>query len=82
VTVSDETEERVLDKARYVEETVTILADKRELDEAAYLADREQRSIVEREFQTDRTWSSTSTRALFRARQCEHLSGNADYQDT
>jgi uncharacterized protein YutE (UPF0331/DUF86 family) len=52
VTVTDETEERILDKARYVEETVAILADKRELDEAEYLADRGQRSIVEREFQT------------------------------
>jgi len=48
----DETEERILDKAGYVEEAVAVLERKRALDEATYLSDREQRAIVEREFQT------------------------------
>lgn len=52
MTISDETEERILDKVQYVEETVAILVRKRALDEEEYLASREQRSIVEREFQT------------------------------
>lgn len=52
MTVSDETENRILDKATYVEETVGVLARKQALAKETYLADREQRSIVEREFQT------------------------------
>lgn len=52
MSVDDETEERILEKATYVEEAVAVLSRKRELDEAAYAAEREERSIVEREFQT------------------------------
>lgn len=52
MTVGDETEERILDKATYVVEAVAVLNRKRALDEEAYLSDREQRAIVEREFQT------------------------------
>lgn len=52
MTVSDETEERILDKATYVEKTVSILVRKQTLDKEEYLSDREQRAVVEREFQT------------------------------
>lgn len=41
MTVGDETEERILDKASYVEEAVTVLNRKRALDEETYLSDRE-----------------------------------------
>lgn len=52
MSVDEETEDRILEKAAYIEEAVEILAQKQSLDEAAYTADREQRDIVEREFQT------------------------------
>jgi len=52
VTVAHETEGRILDKAGYVEESVAVLSRKRALAEEEYLADREQRAIVEREFHT------------------------------
>lgn len=52
MSVADETEERILDTATYVEEAVAVLKRKRALDEDEYLSDREQRDIVEREFQT------------------------------
>lgn len=52
MSVADETEERILDKATYVQEAVGVLERKRALDEDEYLSDREQRDIVEREFQT------------------------------
>ncbi len=52
MTLSDDAERRILEKARYVEESIEILANKRALDEADYNSDREQRAIVEREFQT------------------------------
>lgn len=52
MSVDDETEERILAKAAYIEEAIEILAEKQSLGEAAYLAEREQRDIVEREFQT------------------------------
>jgi uncharacterized protein YutE (UPF0331/DUF86 family) len=52
VTVPEETEERILDKAIYVEEAVSVLIRKQTLSIEEYLAEREQRSIVEREFQT------------------------------
>jgi len=52
MNVPDEVESTVLDKVEYVEEAVTVLAEKRDLDEQTYRTDREQRAIVEREFQT------------------------------
>lgn len=50
--ISDDAEQRILDKAEYVEAAVSVLARKQELDEAAYRDDREHRAVVEREFQT------------------------------
>ena len=50
--LTDEGEGRILDKAEYVEEAVVVLARKQSLDERTYRAGREQRAIVEREFQT------------------------------
>jgi len=50
--MDDETETRIVEKAEYVEETVAVLERKQSLTKAQYLADREQRAIVEREFQT------------------------------
>lgn len=52
MNVSEETENRILEKAKYVEEAVTILAQKQSLDKDTYRTDREERAIVEREFQT------------------------------
>jgi uncharacterized protein YutE (UPF0331/DUF86 family) len=52
VTIPDEIEARIIDKAAYVEEAVTILSEKQSLDRTTYQSDREQRAIVEREFQT------------------------------
>lgn len=52
VDLDDDTEERLLDKALYVEEAVTVLARKQSLDPEKYRSDREQRAIVEREFRT------------------------------
>ncbi len=52
MNVSDGTETRILEKAKYVEEAVTVLARKQSLDEESYRTDREERAIVEREFQT------------------------------
>ena len=48
MTVPDEVETRILEKAEYVEEAVLVLADKQSLSEDAYRTDREQRAIVER----------------------------------
>ncbi len=50
--LDEETEARIVGKAEYIEEAVTVLSRKQSLEKAAYLGDREQRSIVEREFQT------------------------------
>lgn len=51
--MDDRTEQRILDKATYVREAVTILTAKRdELTFQAYRNDREQRDVVEREFET------------------------------
>jgi uncharacterized protein YutE (UPF0331/DUF86 family) len=51
--MDDRTEARILDKATYVRDAVTVLADKRDsLSYEAYRGDREQRDIVEREFET------------------------------
>jgi uncharacterized protein YutE (UPF0331/DUF86 family) len=51
--MDDRTEERILDRAAYVRDAVTVLADKRDtLSFEAYRADREQRDVVEREFVT------------------------------
>jgi uncharacterized protein YutE (UPF0331/DUF86 family) len=52
VALDDETESRLLDRAEYVEEAVTVLASKQSLAPEDYRSDREQRAIVEREFQT------------------------------
>lgn len=52
VALDDETESRLLDRAEYVEEAVTVLASKQSLAPEEYRANREQRAIVEREFQT------------------------------
>jgi uncharacterized protein YutE (UPF0331/DUF86 family) len=51
--VDERTERRLVEKAEYVGEAVTLLAGKRdELSFDEYRADREQRDIVEREFET------------------------------
>ena len=50
--LDEETEARVVEKVEYIEEAVTVLSRKQSLKKAAYLGDREQRAIVEREFQT------------------------------
>jgi len=50
--IDDETETRIVEKAEYIEEAVTVLSRKQHLDRETYLADREQRAVVEREFQT------------------------------
>ncbi|GAB7020332.1 DUF86 domain-containing protein [Halostagnicola bangensis] len=52
MTVSDEGEARILQKVEYVQESMTVLARKQSLDESTYRHSREQRAIVEREFQT------------------------------
>ena len=52
MTVSDENETRILQKAEYVQEAVAVLSRKQSLDEGTYRHSREQRAIVEREFQT------------------------------
>jgi uncharacterized protein YutE (UPF0331/DUF86 family) len=48
----EETEARIVEKVEYIEEAVTVLSRKQSLEKVAYLENREQRSIVEREFQT------------------------------
>ena len=51
--MNERTERRLVEKAEYVGEAVTLLAEKRdELSFDEYRADREQRDIVEREFET------------------------------
>lgn len=51
--MDDRTAQRVLEKAEYVGEAVQILADKRDtLSFEAYATQREQKDVVEREFQT------------------------------
>lgn len=52
MTVPDDIEARIVDKTEYVEEAVTVLSRKQSLDAETYGSDREQRAIVEREFQT------------------------------
>jgi uncharacterized protein YutE (UPF0331/DUF86 family) len=52
VTVPEEIEIRILDKVQYVEEALAVLSRKQSLDVKTYRSDREQRAIVEREFQT------------------------------
>lgn len=51
--MDDRIERRIVEKATYVGEAVTLLAEKRDsLSFETYRADREQRDIVEREFET------------------------------
>lgn len=51
--MDDRSEQRVLEKAEYVSEAVSILAKKRDtLSFEEYAEEREQRDVVEREFQT------------------------------
>lgn len=50
--MDDETETRIVETAEYIHEAVSVLERKQSLTKAAYLEDREQRAIVEREFQT------------------------------
>lgn len=51
--MDERTERRILTKAEYIGEAVTLLAEKRDrLDFETYRENREQRDIVEREFQT------------------------------
>ena len=52
MTVDEETETRILDKAEHVEQSVTFLSQKQGLDRQEYLSDWEQQAIVERTFQT------------------------------
>ncbi len=47
-----ETEGRIVEKAEYIEEAVAVLSQKQTLDRQEYLTDRQQRAIVEREFET------------------------------
>ena len=50
--IDAETEPRIVDRAEYIDEAVSVLARKQSLDRETYLDDREQRAVVEREFQT------------------------------
>lgn len=51
--MDDRTEQRILEKAQYVREAVTVLAQKQDsLTLEEYRTQREQRDIVEREFET------------------------------
>ena len=52
MTVDDETEARILEKAEHVDEAVTRLVGKQEVKLDDYLADWEERAVVERTFQT------------------------------
>lgn len=52
MTVPDDIESRIVDKTEHVEKAVTVLSDKQSLDGETYASDREQRAVVEREFQT------------------------------
>lgn len=52
MTANEETRERILDKAEYIEEAVEVLSRKQALDRDEYLHDWEQQAIVERAFQT------------------------------
>lgn len=52
MSLDDETESRIVEKVEYIEQAVTVLSRKQSLELSAYLADREQQAIVEREFQT------------------------------
>ena len=52
MTIPADIEARILDKAEYVEEALTILSEKQALDRETYQRNREQQAIVEREFQT------------------------------
>lgn len=52
MSLDDELEERILEKATYVGSAVTVLQRKQSLSREDYVSDREQRDIVEREFQT------------------------------
>lgn len=45
-------ETRILEKVEYIEEAVTVLASKQSLELKTYLNNREERAVVEREFQT------------------------------
>ena len=63
MTVPDDVESRIVDRAEYVEEALSVLADKRSLDRETYRTDREQRAIVEREFQHQTARSPLPQRA-------------------
>lgn len=52
LALDDETESRLLDRVEYIEDAVTVLSSKQALAPEEYRSDREQRAIVEREFQT------------------------------
>ena len=52
MTVDGETAARILDKTEYVEQSVTFLSQKQDLDRNEYLSDWEQQAIVKRTFQT------------------------------
>lgn len=52
MSVPDGVEARILERVEYVEEALSILAEKRSLDRQTYLDDRTERAIVEREFHT------------------------------
>lgn len=52
MSLDDEREERILEKAAYVEDAVAVLKRKQSLGADEYYDDREQRDVVEREFQT------------------------------
>lgn len=51
--MDERTERRILEKAGYVRDAIEVLAEKRDdLSLAEYRSDREQRAVVEREFET------------------------------
>jgi uncharacterized protein YutE (UPF0331/DUF86 family) len=50
--MDDERERRVVEKASHIERAVETLSKKQSLSETTYREEREQRAIVEREFQT------------------------------
>ena len=74
----DEIEERILEKVEYVDEATTVLSRKRDLSRDAYETDREQRDIVEREFQTAIEACIDVARLVIRDRDEEVPPTNAD----
>jgi uncharacterized protein with HEPN domain len=64
--MDDETEARIVEKVEYIGEAVTVLSNKQNLEKTAYLEDREQRAIVERDVLSTETAEAMQEAAQFR----------------